>query len=51
MNYHTTQSEYQDGVAQGSEEDPKLKHPSLLCSSSPNIGDEIHLKGGRIVTP
>ena len=45
MNYHTTQGEYQDGVAQGSEEDPKLKYPSLLCSSSPNLGDEIHLKG------
>jgi len=51
MNYHTTQGEYQDGVAQGSEEDPKLKYPSLLCSSSPNLRDEIHLKGGRIVTP
>ena len=51
MNYHTTQGEYQDGDALGSEEDPKLKYPSLLCSSSPNLGDEIHLKGGRIVTP
>jgi len=51
MSSHTTQGEYQDGVAQGSEEDPKLKYPSLLCSSSPNLGDEIHLKGGRIVTP
>ena len=51
MNYHTTQGEYQDGVAQGSEENIKLKSPSLLCSSSPNLGDEIHLKGGRIVTP
>ena len=50
MNYHTTQGEYQDGVAQGSEEDLKLKYPCLLCSS-PNLGDEIHLKGGRIVTP
>ena len=50
MNSHTTQDEYQDGVAQGSEEDLKLKYPSLLCSSS-NLGDEIHLKGGRIVTP
>ena len=41
---HTTQGEHQDGVAQGSEEDLKLKYPSL-CSSSPNLGDEIHLKG------
>ena len=45
MNSHTTQGEYQDGVAQGSEEDSKLKYPSLLCSSSLNLGDEIHLKG------
>ena len=45
MNYHTTHGEYQDGVAQGNEEDPKLKYPSLLCSSSSNLGDEIHLKG------
>ena len=51
MNYHTTQGEYQDGVAQESEEDLKLKYPFLLCSSFPNLGDEIHLKGGRIVTP
>ena len=50
MSSHTTQGEYQDGVAQGSEEDPKLKYPSLLFSSS-NLGDEIHRKGGRIVTP
>ena len=45
MNYHTTQGEYQDGVAQRSEEDPKLKYPSLLCPSSLNLGDEIHLRG------
>ena len=45
MNYHTTQSEYQDDVAQGSEQDLKLKYPSLPCSSSPNLGDKIHLKG------
>ena len=45
MNSHTIQSEYQDGAARGSEEDLKLKYPSLLCSSSPNIEDEIHLKG------
>ena len=51
MNYHTTQGEYQEGVAQRSEEDPKLKYPPLLCPSSPNLEDEIHLKGGRIVTP
>ena len=51
MNSHTTQGEYQDGVAQRSKEDLKFKYPSLLCSSSPNLGDEIHLKGGRIVTP
>ena len=51
MDYHTTQGEYQDGVAQGREEDLKLKYSFLLCSSSPNLGDEIHLKGGRIVTP
>ena len=51
MNYHTTQGEYQDVIAQRSEEDPKLKYPPLLCPSSPNLGDEIHLKGGRIVTP
>ena len=51
MSSHTTQSEYQDDVAQGREEDLKLKYPSLLCSSSPNLGDEIHLKGGIIVTP
>ena len=51
MNSHTTHGEYQDGVAQGSEEDIKLKYPSLLCSSSPNLGDGIHLKGGRVVTP
>ena len=51
MSSHATQGKYQDGVAQGSEEDLKLKYPSLLCSSSPNLGDEIHLKGGRIVTP
>ena len=51
MSSDATQGKYQDGVAQGSEEDLKLKYPSLLCSSSPNLGDEIHLKGGRIVTP
>ena len=51
MNSHTTQGEYQDDIAQGSEEDLKLKYPSLLCSSSPNLEDKIHLKGGRIVTP
>ena len=51
MSSHTTQGEYQDGVAQGSEEDIKLKYPSLLCSSSPNLGDGIHFKGGRVVTP
>ena len=51
MNSYTTQGEYQDGLAQGREEDLKLKYPSLLCSSSPNLGDEIHLKEGRIVTP
>ena len=45
MSSHTTQGEYQDGVAQGSEEDLKLKYPSLLCHSSPNLGDEIHHKG------
>ena len=50
MNYHTTQGEYQDGVAQESEEDLKLKYPSLPFSSSPNLEDEIHLKGGRVVT-
>ena len=51
MNYHTTQGEYQDGVAQGSEEDIKLKYPSLLYFSSPNLRDETHLKEGKIVTP
>ena len=51
MSSDATQGKYQDGVAQESEEDLKLKYPSLLCSSSPNLGDEIHLKGGRIVTP
>ena len=51
MNSHTTQGEYQEGVAQGSEEDLKLKYPSLLCFSSMNLEDEIHHKGGRIVTP
>ena len=44
MNSHTTQGEYQYGVAQGSEEDLKLKYPSHLCSSL-NLGDEINLKG------
>jgi len=50
MSSRTTQGEYQDGVAQGSEEDLKLKYPSLL-HSSPNLRDKIHLKGGRIITP
>ena len=45
MSSRTTQSEYQDDVAQGSEEDLKLQYPSLLCSSFPNLEDEIHLKG------
>ena len=46
MSSHTTQGDYQNGVAQGSQEDLKLKYPSLLCSSFPNLEDEIHLKGG-----
>jgi len=41
MSSHTTQGEYQDGVAQGSEEDLKLKY----LSSSPNLEDEIILRG------
>ena len=31
--------------------DSKAKYPYLFDYHLPNLGDEIHLKGGRIVTP
>ena len=31
--------------------DPKMEYPYLLVDVFRNLGDEINLKGGRIVTP
>ena len=30
---------------------PKTKNLHLFCRRLPSLGDEIHIKGGRIVTP
>ena len=41
----------EDGTSQGCEEDPKAEYPYLMDHHLSNLEDEIHLKGGRIVTP
>ena len=51
MSSHTKQGKYQDGVAQESEEESKDGVFLSLSRRLPNLEDEIHLKGGRIVTP
>ena len=40
-----------DGTAQGSKEESKDRVFPYLSRCLPNLEDEIHLKGGRIVTP
>ena len=45
MNCHTTQGEYQDGVAQESKEESKDRVFPSLSHRLPNLEDEIHLKG------
>ena len=42
--------ELHDGTTQGSE-GPKAEYPYLMDHHLSNLEDEIHLKGGRIVTP
>jgi len=43
---------YQDeGTTQGREEDSMAEYPHLFDHHLLNLEDEIHLKGGRIVTP
>ena len=40
-----------EGATRGSEEDPKAEYLHLFDHHHSNLEDEIHLKGGRIVTP
>ena len=40
-----------DGTTRGSKEEFKDKVSLSLSLCLPNLGDEIHLKGGRIITP
>ena len=40
-----------DGTARGSKEEYKDRVFPSLSRRLPNLEDEIHLKGGRIVTP
>jgi hypothetical protein len=35
----------EDGITQGSEEDPKAEYPYLFDHHLQNLEDEIHLKG------
>ena len=43
--------EVHDGTTQGSKEESKDGVSLSPSRCFPNLGDEIHLKGGRIVTP
>jgi hypothetical protein len=46
------QNPYKEEVTtRGRGEDSMVKYPYLFNHHLPNLEDEIHLKGGRIVTP